>query len=241
MGKQIKNAWLQRKNELIVYLAVTVGMAVLVTLGVFIIVKGFDTFGDMTYALFGAFLGFIMFLMVSLVSGVLGYSQQFSMAVSMGQTRREFFLCNLCAEYVYTFIILLIITGMALLERGIAAICYTEMTCEVDATAFLLNGILLFIVFLLLPPVKLLLGYVYLRYQMKAFWVFYAIFMLPSVLAALARDLYMQIINAIAKMANAFISMAGNGNIVILSLTVLAALLCGGGAWLLGRKQEVRL
>lgn len=234
MLKQIKNTWIYMTKEFLQILGVTVTTGLATIVLVFIIVACITSKDERTYAMFGAMFAFMMFLFISIFVGILQCQSEFDMMISMGRTRKEFFISYAVVNLINTGIVLAVIVGLTYLEQGVAAVFYRGYTCEIDFAWLVLNAKVLLGAWLLVPAVRLFGGALCIIFKMKVFWVLWAAMMLFGVWLRMTPS---------GTGKSEFIALAGKikrmGNIwQIIIMAVIAAVLFAASYFLL-RKRRV--
>lgn len=195
-----------------------------------------------SYALMGGFLAALLWAVVNVFVIASTFERRLSVAVGMGRTRREFFLCRIAVIALNTALELLLLWGIDLVERGLSSLLYTGLSCEFDMMPYLLKPGMIAGLLLLVPAVGMLLGMLLTRFQRKAFWGIWLLWMLGSLglpkIMHMVHDnpdsLAVRIMNGIMQTVSTMGVYAGLGAALVCSLVMLAV------SYLMLQRQEVR-
>lgn len=228
----LKKTWLYSIRELwqMLFCVVLVGAAG--TLLVFGLLTLDST--EQSYVLMGTILAYAILIMSSIFIGMSSCQNVFTMQISMGRTRKEFFISYLLVDLLRTAIVLLVILGMGFLEESILGGIYKGYSCEFNSLDVLIRSGALLAALFLLPVLKLFMGSLFMLFQVKVFWVMWIIMMGAGAFSG-------NISKRIPKTEGIPVFTGREGGFIgILFLLFIAALLCGI-SYLLIRKRAVRI
>lgn len=173
------------------------------------------------------------------IMGTLQLGVYFNMEVSMGCTRRRFFLSHYVVSFVFCFFYLGLVILLNLAEKYIQEQLYPKLSCEIDFLPYLLKwGIPAIAATCLISG---FCGALLLRYGRKAFWVLWAVWMIcavgiPQIHSATENapnSLFGWIGKKIGWIFSGFTVNMFIGIMVVISILSLA------GAWIHLRNQQV--
>lgn len=133
--------------------------------------------GGRAYAVVGTFMAVIAGVMLFLLMGIFSFGQEFSLALSLGSTRKEF-LITYAAESFLNIVLLAVTVGVVgIIEFLTGKICYKQIPCSFDFTPYMLDIRFLAGALFLLPALRILLGALILKFQKKALVAFWIVWM----------------------------------------------------------------
>lgn len=131
------------------------------------------------YVIIGAFIAVCLGMFVKLMSDIFSFGSKFELAISMGCTRREFLSVYWVENVLFAIVEIAAAILFGILETQLGRILYagTSLSVSLNLTSFLLNYKVITGLSLLVPAVGMFLGTFMLKFQRKAFWVLWAIWM----------------------------------------------------------------
>lgn len=176
--RMLWEVWKMGHRELVTMLAVMFGAA-LVGSGLTAVIVSIDA---ESYAVMGSFMALIVWAVLTFLTAALSMEKQFGLAVAMGRTRKEFLIFRWVILIVNTAIELLVIAGIHRIEKTAAMLFYRGMSCGFDAVAWLIDYRIIIAALLLIPAASLFLGMLLTKFQRKAFWGIWVVWMAGSIL-----------------------------------------------------------
>lgn len=186
-------------------------------------------------ALLGA-IGIALYMLVMMGASI-GYD--FNMQISLGCTRRHFFVSYYVVNASFAVLYVMGLMGIYRIEKGLAAALYSDLDCALDFWPILVRGGIP-IAFLIIA-VGGFAGALVMRFGMKAFWVMWAIWMfaflgVPNI-SNLTESAPDSVLGRIGIQAGLLIQS------VSVELWITAGVLTGivslAGTWLIIRRQRV--
>lgn len=177
--KRIFETWKLNRKDLLILLSAMAG-AWLFGVVLVAIIMNIAALEAEDYALMGGFMMLIVWVGVNLFVGAFTLEKQFGMAVSMGRSRKEFIITYWIIYTVNVMIEFASIILLDQLERGLALVLYRGMPCGFDIMPHLLDWRLILGVIIVVPAINLFLGMLMMKFQRKAFWGIWAVWMLGS-------------------------------------------------------------
>lgn len=236
--KEIKNTWCFLSEELFIQM-ICVAVGILGCLLMLFIEKvGMANEEKQTWFLLGTVLAFTCCVMLGTITGMINYGTSFNMMVTMGRTRKEFYVANFVSSIVNNLLGMAAILLFAALERGFGMLVYQE--AEYEAIEGFLFDFRVIIAYVLgMAVLRMVLGALFLRFGNKLMWVIWGICILVGIMAkGISRAVESK--NAVML----WLQEAGKGFLhlekvlqVFIMLAVSAVLVVG--AWLLTRKRAV--
>lgn len=178
--------WRMNARELLLF-----SLAAIAGGGLFgmIVVAGVVQFSDTdSYVVIGSLIALFIWLAVEVFAGALSFEKQFSMAVAMGRTRKETFLCLYIVQMVNIWIGIAALAGFNALETTIDRMLYPDLFCEFNMMDRLITPRIIVIAGVLLPGVYVFLGMLLAKFQKKALWGIWVIWMVVSLLGSNIAD-----------------------------------------------------
>lgn len=245
MIKRLRNAWLFSAEELLQSLIIILVTWMLGMGMVLVVVKIAQATGDTdnTYALMGSFMAYLCWIMIDIWVGMVACGKHFGLMVSMSRTRKEFLGTYILTGLINNSLKMGTILVLYQAEHSIADWLYPGMTRDLDMGAFLWDYRLIVGTILLTLALRLLTGGLYLKFQMKVFWVIWALFMLAGALMRMVPNMIenggetgRKIVDILQSGAAAIVSagMAAHLGIIVAMFLILT-----GIARLLLKKQAV--
>ena len=218
--KQLKKVWRFTLPELLRNLGVICGSGMFAMLLVFMIVKIGKT-DD--FAAFAGFFAFLMWVLTEIWTGMVYFGKNFAMMISMSRTRKEFFGAYLLCNFVGNCIKAAAVVGIVYLEKVWQNVYCEGLVRELDLSGFCFDYRVLVATVLLALGLKMLLGVLYLRYQMIIFWVLWGLTMAGGMLFTLFGRMrhngaVSKIADAVAGLAEKFMTAGGLVQIMIIGV-----------------------
>lgn len=176
MIKRISDIWKLNLSELYIMLGTVLGCGILGMIMTFIIVRLDDTVTS--YAPLGSFMAVLLSLLFGLLVGIFTYGNLFNTAVAFGCTRKEFIVANGIVSLINTVIDVVLVAVIYLIENAVGKILYPGMECENLMQNLWDYRIIFLAVVLFLPLLRMFFGALILKFQTKAFWGIWALWML---------------------------------------------------------------
>lgn len=195
------------------------------------------------YAMLGTFLAMLLGMFVTVISCIFSYGTKFNLAVSMGCTRKEFFFAHWIGTILIVLIEIAALLIFGLLETGLGKIMYnTFLSEELNLLPYLMNDKVIIALLLFVPEIGIFVGSLVMKYQMKAFWVLWAIWMIfflgcVKISELISEDPEGKLADVVSGVFSFFKEMTGP--VLVLLFLVIFAVMFGISA-ILVRKQEVR-
>lgn len=196
------------------------------------------------YAVLGVFIAMLLGMLVTVISCIFSYGAKFNLAVSLGCTRKEFFFAHWTGTILLVLIEIAALLIFGLLETGLGKIMYanTFLSEELNPLPYLMNDKVIIALLLFVPAIGIFVGSLLMKFQMKAFWVLWGVWMILFLGGVKVSELVSE--NPNGKLANVvsgvFSFFKGmTGPVLVLLLLVIFAVMFGISA-ILVRKQEVR-
>lgn len=223
MGKRIINMWKLSISELKLFLVVALcGGAFGVGLTA-LIVNLDDT---PKYANLGVLMAILIGTVVHMFVGCFYYGSDFSLAVSYGVTRKEFFVANAIVSYINIAINIAVIAVIYCIERVVGSLLYKGKEFE-DIIFVVRDYPFTIVLILMIPAIRAFFGSFILKFQKKAMWIIWALWMffclgLPRLVSyisehpdSLVGDLFGTIIEGVFKTDNVVLT------VILLVVTVI--------------------
>ncbi len=195
--KQLKEVWQFTLPELLKSLGLIAGSGLFGVLLVFIIVclaKSDD------YALMGGFFAFLVWVLMEIWVGMNNFGKTFAMMVSMSRTRKGFFSAYLLCNFFYNCVKMAVVVGVVLMEKAVIGSYCEGLVCELDLSSFVLDYRVFVATVLLTLGIRMLLGVLYLKYQMVIFWILWGLTMCSGLLINMfAKALHNPSVNKMAE------------------------------------------
>ena len=129
----------------------------------------------------GTFMVIVMIIVLSIMVGTVKFTTQFNNAISMGKTRKNFFVSYTVVTIVMTSLEAIMVYAFHYIERMEFRIFYTAIPLEFDMSTVLRVPYVMMAV-LLCSTLQLLLGSMVLRFGRKFFWAIWAVYMMICLL-----------------------------------------------------------
>ncbi len=178
MIKRIKDIWKLSISELYITLGTAFACGFFGIILTLVIVRLDDTVT--TYAPLGSFLAVIFSLLFSLIFGAFAYGNLFNTAVTFGCTRKEFITASGITSLLNVAIDAVAVIVIYLIENALGKILYSGMECE-NLLQYLIDYRIILGIILFLPVLRMFLGALILKFQTKAFWGLWAVWMLGCI------------------------------------------------------------
>lgn len=241
MGKQIKNiknTWVYLREELSApILSIVFGIWGSLLM-LFIEKVGMANEEKPMWFLLGTVMAFIGCVMLGIIMGMISYGQSFNMMVTMGRTRKEFYIANFVSSIINNLLGLAAILLFAALERGFGRLVYGGAEYK-PIEGFLFDFRVIIAYVLGMAVLRVLLGALFLRFGNKLMWVFWGICMLVGVMIkgiSKATENKNTVILWLSEVGKGFLNLAGALQVVIILWVSVIFIL---GAWLITRKRAV--
>ena len=237
--KQVKKMWQFTLPELTQYLMLIAGFGLFVILLIFV---GVNIAKPDDYVLLAGFFTFFVWILFEVWGGMVHFGQTFTMIISMGRTRKEFFGAYLLCNLFNNCMKMAVIVGCVLLEKVLIGASCEGLVCETDLSSFVLDYRVIVAAVLLTLGLKMLLGVLYLKYQMTVFWILWGVTMCAVPLSNLiAKRLHNHSLNKVAdfilELARKFA--AAGGFIQIMTIGIIFGVLTAIAGIMTG-KQAVK-
>lgn len=238
--KVIYETWKLNKKDLLIILGPMAG-AWLFGVIIVAVIMNVPALEAEDYALMGGFMMLIVWVAVNLFVGAFTLEKQFGMAVSMGRSRKEFILTY---WIIYTLNVLLEFFSIILLdkvERVLASWLYRGMPCDFDPMPYLLDWRLILGILIVVPAVNLFLGMLIMKFQRKAFWGIWVVWMLgsiglPRLVHFVDENAHHPVAQALNSMIEAVVSLGATGGFLLAAAVGVVLMLIAG---MVLRKQPV--
>lgn len=122
------------------------------------------------------FIAFVCYIVNFFGYGISGVNQSFNQVVGMGCTRKNFFIGHSLTCLINSLVGAATLMLVYVTEHWRLRAWWGAYPCETDFLSFATPGIVCFIV-LALAVFQLFVSFVMLRFEKKAFWVFWALWM----------------------------------------------------------------
>jgi len=196
------------------------------------------------YAVLGTFVAMFLGIIVTLISAVFSYGAKFNLAVSMGCTRKEFFLSYWGGSLLFVAIEIAAVLVFGILETGLGKIMYANSLLfeEVNFLTYLMDYRVIAGLLLMVPAVGIFVGALTLKFQTKAIWAMWVVWMVACLGGAKVHDIISEnpdsILADVAGSVFHFFKTV-TGPVLILLFLAVCAIMFAISAILL-HKQEVR-
>lgn len=179
MKEKIKNTWSQHSEELFAQFAMILIFGILGSLFMLFIVKvGMAGEEERTWFLLGTVMAAVGCTMIGLIIGMLGYGANFNMMVSMGRTRKEFYIVNFVFSVINNLVTMAAILAFLAVEKGFGMLVYRDVE-HYAATEHVFLDFRVIIGYVLgMAVLRLILGALFLKFGNKLMWFFWGICML---------------------------------------------------------------
>lgn len=236
--------WKMNAKELLLFSLVAIVASEIFGL---LVVAGVVLFLDAdSYIVLGSFIALFIWLAVEVFAGAISFEKQFSMAVAMGRTRKEMFICLYIVQMINIWIGLAVLSGVNLLETALDRMLYPDIACEFNLLERFISFRIMIMAAVFLPAIYMFLGMLLTRFQRKALWGIWVIWMAGSLLSSNIADAMSDEphgifagISGILRGIAGFVT--GIGQYGQFALVLLLCLLMVSGAGFVLRKQEVTL
>lgn len=182
MRERIKNIWSQHSEEFFAQYTVILIFGILGSLFMLFIVK-FDMAGEeeRTWFLLGTVMAAVGCVMIGLLIGMLYYSASFNMMVSMGRTRKEFYIANFVFSVINNLLSMAAILVLLAVEKWFGGLVYRDVERYVATEHIFLDFRVIIGYVLGMAVLRLILGALFLKFGNKLMWVFWGIAMLIAI------------------------------------------------------------
>ena len=174
MLEKIKAVWKLGISELYFSLGVIIFCGVFGMVLMAVLVK-FDATAT-RYVPLGSIMAVVLWLMFHVLFGIFSYGNLFNVALSLGCTRKDFIIGNSLADWFNMLLAGAAIVIVNRLERGLGSLVYPNLQYN-GLTEKMPEFWIMIAVIILLPIVKMLLGALVLKFQTKAFWGIWVLWM----------------------------------------------------------------
>lgn len=134
---------------------------------------------EIPFLALGAILMVVLWLLINLCLSLFSYQNTFDLIVSMGCRRKDFIISQIITVYINMLFELGVIGFIYLIEKMLYRCVYSAYGID-DITSYLWKPKMIWILFMLIPACRLLVGALILKYKKKAFWILWAIWMVCS-------------------------------------------------------------
>lgn len=174
--RNLWEVWKMNKSDLLM----TLGSMLAGSLFGSIMVAVIMWFADAdSYAVMGSMIALVIWLAIIVFTGAFSLEKRFSMAVGLGETRKSFIASQFIIMAVNTLIELLFVIMLNALEKNLGAMIY-KLPCEFDVVTGLFNVRRAALIVILVPVVSMFFGMLIIKFQRKAFWGIWVLWMLGS-------------------------------------------------------------
>lgn len=184
MRRQITNAWRSLQEEFFGQLAMVLIFGVMgILLMLFIVKVGMAGEDERTWFLLGTVMAVTGCVMVGIILGMLNYGSVFNMMVSMGRTRKEFYLTNFISSVLNNLGIVAAILVLLTAEKGLGGLLYKEVERYVAVERIFLDPRVILGYVLGMAVLRMLLGALFLRFGNKLMWMIWGVAILTGVIS----------------------------------------------------------
>ncbi len=131
------------------------------------------------YPVVGALIAMVIGLFFTVLADIFSFGSKFNLAVSMSCTRKEFFMMYWIENTSLIAIEIAAVLGFGFLETQIGRILYanTSLTEEFNALPYIMDFRIIAALVLLLPAIGMVFGACILKFQVKAVWAIWILWM----------------------------------------------------------------
>ena len=184
MSGQIRNTWRSLQEELFAQLSMVLIFGVLGSLFMLFIVKvGMSGEEEKVWFLLGTVMAVVGCVMVGIIIGILGYASNFNMMVSMGRTRKEFYITNFVGSVLNNLVSMAAILLFLAVEKGFGWLVYRDVERYVATEYFFLDFRVIMAYVLGMAVLRLILGALFLKFGNKLMWFIWGICILAGILS----------------------------------------------------------
>ena len=176
MLKNICSVWKMNKKELMIMLLI-LNVCGIIGMGLMPVLRYVDE--EIPFLALGAILMVVLWLLINLCLSLFSYQNTFDLIVSMGCRRKDFIISQIITVYINMLFELGVIGFIYLIEKMLYRFVYSAYGID-DITSYLWKPKMIWILFMLIPACRLLVGALILKYKKKAFWILWAIWMVCS-------------------------------------------------------------
>ena len=176
MLKNICSVWKMNKKELMIMLLI-LNVCGIIGMGLMPVLRYVDE--EIPFLALGAILMVELWLLINLCLSLFSYQNTFDLIVSMGCRRKDFIISQIITVYINMLFELGVIGFIYLIEKMLYRFVYSAYGID-DITSYLWKPKMIWILFMLIPACRLLVGALILKYKKKAFWILWAIWMVCS-------------------------------------------------------------
>ena len=233
---RVWNVWKMNISELFWLLATMLGGTVF---GMIIMTITLIA-GEKSYLVVGSFIALIIWIMVFIIFGGTGFEREFNMAVAMGRTRREVFICCYIVKLAHVWIGLAVLYILNLVEKTYYKIFFKESICEGNIVELVLGNWVFLGAGILLPVLYMFIGMLLMKFQKKALWGIWGIWMTCSLILPnmhrISERIPREVILAFQYIQDFVVNIGEGGWLLIVAMITLLLFLVTGAAL---RKQAV--
>lgn len=184
MSGLIKNTWRSLQEELFAQLSMVLIFGVLGSLLMLFIVKvGMSGEEEKVWFLLGTVMAVVGCVMVGIIIGILGYASNFNMMVSMGRTRKEFYITGFVGSVINNLVSMAAILVFLAVEKGFGWLVYRDVERYVATEDVLLDFRVIMAYVLGMAVLRLILGALFLKFGNKLMWFIWGICILVGILS----------------------------------------------------------
>ena len=176
MLKNICSVWKMNKKELMIMLLI-LNVCGIIGMGLMPVLRYVDE--EIPFLALGAILMVVLWLLINLCLSLFSYQNTFDLIVSMGCRRKDFIISQIITVYINMLFELGVIGFIYLIEKMLYRCVYSAYGID-DITSYIWKPQMIWMLFLLIPACRLLVGALILKYKKKAFWILWAIWMVCS-------------------------------------------------------------
>lgn len=171
MVKNVINVWKINILELYVMLAAIFASGIIGML-ILTIILAIDK--ETTTAAVGTFMALLLWALLNMIFGLFGFENDFNMLVALGCRRKDYIISKILAVYMNMLMEAVGVLVLGMLERAFIAVFFADREYE-RLVEYLLDYRIILGIILLIPAIRLCLGALMLRFQQKAFWIFWGL------------------------------------------------------------------
>lgn len=176
MSKIIKRWRMNCFNELLPLMYVIAGGWVFGVILVFVMYHFTNGFTTEDCVTLGSVIAMVIVVAAAFFGGLFTLGSHFALEISMGNTRKEFFI-SFIIQRIFTIAILLIMVGGLTGAEELIQKYILKVPSAFHSFSVLMDLRFLAAVLFAFPLFSMFLGVMYLKFQKKAFWVMWAIWM----------------------------------------------------------------
>ena len=240
MLEQMKNMFLFSKNRFLSNMAIITGAAVFAELLVVLVVKIVSKNDPaITYIQLAPLMAYVAFWVAVPVGGMVDFGKNFDMMVGFGRTRKEFFLCYCCVNFIADFVYAGICVLLTVADEALCNLLYKKIPCEMDLSAFFFDirtiGATILIAFFL----HILLGAFYLKFHAKLLTIIWLICMFIGIIISMISQAIEAEVGFVMAITEGIVAFFTAPAYVLLTMLAVACILCVVVSYLSVKKREI--